>query len=430
MPGRGARRISLRRRDRRPRGYLEPVTEPDAVPVTALHLPFAIDPRFLPVLLPLGVTATSGAHVDLDADRLLVRFGPWTLSTPVRNLAGAQVMGPFSAPKVIGPHLSFADCGATFGTNTRRGVCIRFHRPVPGLEPLGALRHPAVTVTVQDPDLLAAAVTHHATETQRSTNRRAEPTPQPGRLRRTGALLRYPAGLAVSTARYLRWATTIRRTKDLGASTDLPAPLPDGALDAHLKTVAEGAGPLLHRTFRVLIEGSELDAEHLMRRICTDLDRAAPSWGASFRKLRGRLGELHPGDEYVVRLPAPWSGPVRVLHRDTTSFRFATLAGHLEAGQIEFATRDVEGALEFGIEVWSRPGDRAAALVFDTLKIGKEIQLYMWTQFCVAACELAGGSMNGPIRVHTRRSAWPPPHPADRPRAEAVLETPPPHRSR
>jgi hypothetical protein len=380
-------------------------------PADPLRLAFAIDPRFLPVLVPLGVTAGSGAHVALDEHRFVVRFGPWSLSTPVRNLAGAELTGPFSAPKVIGPHLSFADRGATFGTNTERGVCIRFHRPVPGLEPLGALRHPGVTVTVQDPERLATAVDACAARTRRTTNRRPDPTPQPGATRRVGALLRYPAGLAVSTVRYLHWSSRVQRTEQEGDGTDLPAALPDGTLDAHLKTVEEGAGPLLHRTFRIRVRGSGLDAERLMERVCADLDRAAPSEVVSFRKLRGRLGEVRPGDEYVVRMPAPWSGPVRVIQRDATSFRFATLADHLEAGQIEFATRDVAGALEFGIETWSRPGDRAAALVFDTLTIGKEIQLHMWTQFCIAACALSGGWLDGPVRVHTRRSPWPPPEP-------------------
>lgn len=376
-----------------------------------LRHPFAIDPRYRSLLLPFGVWESADAHVDLDDDRLQVRFGYWSLSTPVRNLAGAQVTGPFSAPKVIGPHLSFADRGATFGTSTDRGVCIRFHRPVPGLDPLGALRHPGVTVTVRDPEALAAAVERHATTARLSAFRRPEPTPQPGAARRAGQILRYPAGLALSTARYLRWSGRVERDEVPGDAADLPAALPEGFVDAHLKTVGEGAGPLLHRTFRVRIRDADVDAERLMDRICTDLDRAVPSEVASFRKLRGRLGEVRPGDEYVVRMPAPWSGPVRVVHRDATSFRLATLAGHLEAGQIEFSTRDTGGTLQFGIEAWSRPGDRAAAVVFDTLKVGKEIQLHMWTQFCIAAAELTGGRLDGPVRVRTRRSPWPPPEP-------------------
>jgi hypothetical protein len=68
--------------------------------------------------------------------------------------------GPYSLIKTIGPaHLSFADRGLTFATNSERGLCIRFATPVRGLDPLGLVRHPAVTVTVADCDGLA---THDA----------------------------------------------------------------------------------------------------------------------------------------------------------------------------------------------------------------------------------------------------------------------------
>ena len=35
-------------------------------------------------------------------------------------------------------------------------------------------------------------------------------------------------------------------------------------------------------------------------------------------------------------MPGPWDGPVRVIDVGDRSFRLATLAAHLEAGQIEF----------------------------------------------------------------------------------------------
>ena len=41
------------------------------------------------------------------------------------------------------------------------------------------------------------------------------------------------------------------------------------------------------------------------------------------------------GDEYVVRMPGPWDGPLRVVERTPTAFRFATLEGHLEAGPVQ-----------------------------------------------------------------------------------------------
>lgn len=55
-----------------------------------------------------------------------------------------------------------------------------------------------------------------------------------------------------------------------------------------------------------------------------------------FRKARGTASALCLGDEFLVRMPGPWDGPVRVVRRDPAAFRLATLNGHLEAGEIEF----------------------------------------------------------------------------------------------
>ncbi len=370
--------------------------------------PFDLDPRFGAALLPFGVGDPSDAHVDLDDDGLRVRFGFFSLATPVRNLAGAQLTGPFRAVKALGARLSLADRGVTFGSATERGVCIRFHRPVPALDPFGALRHPGITVTVADPERLVAAVERYAERTRLTTARRTEPTPQPGPVRRAGAVLRYPAGLALTATRYLRRLPHIDRAEAVGDASDLPPALPEELVDAHVKTVEEGSGPLLHRVFTVDVRDSGLDAAALMERVCADLDRLAPSEVVTFRKTRGRLGELVVGDEYVVLMPAPWNGPVRVVHRDATSFRFATLAGHLEAGQIEFSASDDDRGIGFRIETWSRPGDRAAALAFDVLRIGKEIQLHMWTHFCLRAGDLSGGRVPDGVRVRTWRASWPP----------------------
>jgi hypothetical protein len=76
--------------------------------------------------------------------------------TGLANVAGAEVTGPYAWPKVIGPpHLSFADRGLTFATNPEQGTCIRFRDPVPGIDPIGVLRHPSLTVTVADAPALA-----------------------------------------------------------------------------------------------------------------------------------------------------------------------------------------------------------------------------------------------------------------------------------
>lgn len=115
---------------------------------------FAVAYR-LPAML-FGITPAS-ARVAVTADSLDVRFGPWHLTTTLDNVEAAEeVTGPYSFLKTAGPaHLSFVDRGITFATNRSRGVCIRFRTPVPAIDPLGLVRHPAVTVTVARPRLLA-----------------------------------------------------------------------------------------------------------------------------------------------------------------------------------------------------------------------------------------------------------------------------------
>ncbi|MGI8809941.1 MAG: hypothetical protein ACR2KK_19280 [Acidimicrobiales bacterium] len=119
---------------------------------------FAFDPLPRAAALAFGITP-GRAGVDVEGGRLVARYGPWRLSTEVANVAGTEVSGPYRTLTTIGPaRLSFADRGLTFASNRRRGLCIRFKEPVPGLEPTGKLRHPGLTVTVADVDGLAAAL--------------------------------------------------------------------------------------------------------------------------------------------------------------------------------------------------------------------------------------------------------------------------------
>jgi hypothetical protein len=122
-----------------------------------LRFAFRFDPRLRGMARLFGIRPET-AFVEIDGD-LVARFGPWQVATPAENLGGATITGPYRTAKVAGPaHLSLADRGLTFGTSTDRGVCIRFRRPVRGIDPLGIVRHPALTVTVEDCEGLVRAV--------------------------------------------------------------------------------------------------------------------------------------------------------------------------------------------------------------------------------------------------------------------------------
>ncbi len=105
--------------------------------------------------LAFGITPST-ARVAVGDAALDVRFGPWRLSTELANVADAEVTGPYAFWKTAGPaRLAITDRGLTFATNGDRGVRIAFRDPVPGLEPLGVLRHPELTVTVAEVDRLS-----------------------------------------------------------------------------------------------------------------------------------------------------------------------------------------------------------------------------------------------------------------------------------
>ncbi|MGW3890652.1 hypothetical protein ACWD69_18345 [Micromonospora chokoriensis] len=120
----------------------------------ATRFPFRFDPVFRPVLALVGVRPATAWVVVTDRD-LMIRYGPWRLRTARANVIAVELSGPYRWWRVIGPHVSMVDRGASFGSSTAGGICLRFGEPVPALVPGGRVRHPAATVTVVDPPALA-----------------------------------------------------------------------------------------------------------------------------------------------------------------------------------------------------------------------------------------------------------------------------------
>ena len=205
--------------------------------------------------------------------------------------------------------------------------------------------------------------------------------------------------------RYIWRTTPVHRWEMTGTEdADSPADLPPEISRGGVQLASDGVGPLLHRRYQTRIVGSALSPSALVATLSQDLDLMSPSEFASFQKTAGAKGKLCAGDEYVVRMPGPWDGPVRVIRTTDTSFRLATLSGHLEAGQIEFRASGVRGMLAFDIESWARSGDRFSDLLYTHLRMSKEVQLHMWTSVLERVVQIAGGSMAGGITVTTRKA--------------------------
>ena len=120
------------------------------------RFPFAFQ-RGVRRLLGLAGVTEDTAEVVLTDDEFIGRFGRFTARTPLANITEVRITGPYRWWKAIGPRGSLADRGATFGTNARAGVCLCFATPITALAGRRML-HPGLTVTVADPDALAASL--------------------------------------------------------------------------------------------------------------------------------------------------------------------------------------------------------------------------------------------------------------------------------
>ncbi len=116
--------------------------------------PYDFDKRFLPMWLGVGALPRRDGVTITDDDRLVATFGVLRVNTPLDNIADAHVTGPYRWWTAVGPRISFADDGLTFGTNPHAGLCIHFRNKIRRV--IGLRDHSALTVTVADPHALAA----------------------------------------------------------------------------------------------------------------------------------------------------------------------------------------------------------------------------------------------------------------------------------
>lgn len=119
------------------------------------RFPFRFTRPYLRAALPFGITPES-AWVRVGDDELEARYGRWMVRTPLSNIAGVELTGPYRFIKTAGPpRMGVTDLGLTFASNGDRGVEIHFKRRVHGVSRHGPLTHAELTVTVAQPDALA-----------------------------------------------------------------------------------------------------------------------------------------------------------------------------------------------------------------------------------------------------------------------------------
>ena len=219
-----------------------------------------------------------------------------------------------------------------------------------------------------------------------------------------GSVLRQLPGMVLATVRYLAH----RRAVDhVVVEHDGPSGAPDAdrPMPGEERTLLRrsyGRGPLYRRVYRVEVDDPRTGPEELITRLLVDPNRASPTEVSKFESQAGSSREV--GAEFAVRMPGPWGAPVRIVDRTPTSFRFATLRGHMEAGEIEFrAAWSDGGRLTFEIESWARSGDRLYDWLYDKVPLTREMQLHMWTHVCEQAAAMTGGRPRAAVSVETHR---------------------------
>ena len=109
-------------------------------------------------LLRLIGVRPGAAEVELTADgRLVASFGRLSVETPIANVCGYRLTGPYHWWKAVGPRGSAADHGFTFGSSAHGGVCLCFREWVSSRYVRGGSLE-ALTVTVDDIEALARAL--------------------------------------------------------------------------------------------------------------------------------------------------------------------------------------------------------------------------------------------------------------------------------
>ena len=103
----------------------------------------------------LGLRDTDGVEIT-DDGTVIATFGRVRVKTPIENVEGTEISGPHRWYTAVGLRLSFTDDGLTFGTNHKRGLCIKFVERIPKV--IGFKDHSALWVSVEDPEGLAAAL--------------------------------------------------------------------------------------------------------------------------------------------------------------------------------------------------------------------------------------------------------------------------------
>lgn len=119
------------------------------------RFPIRLGARSRPLLRLFGVRGPGDAWVELRDGEVEARFGWARAATPIANVDGWRIEGPWLWITAIGVRRSFRHGDFTFGGSHHGGVRLDFRERVR----VGPFRSPALYVSVDDLAGFAAALT-------------------------------------------------------------------------------------------------------------------------------------------------------------------------------------------------------------------------------------------------------------------------------
>lgn len=333
------------------------------------------------------------SYVRVDQHGFEAVYGLWRVATTWANVAEVERTGPYRAWKVAGPaRVSVADRGLTMAATTTAGACLKFRRSVGGVEPLGLVRHPALTLGVDDLDTFVADVRARIAAAPDAAGVAAPP--------------RHASGTVVAALRAV-WRWRRRDVDHVELKVDrLDTPSRDRAGDADDQPIENATGPTFHRRYRRTVDHARLDAEQAMAAMQSDLSVLADDRLSPFIKVRGASGTMAVGDRYLIDIAGPWKGAVEVIEFGTDSLRLSTLEGHMESGVLEMRTSSEPGThrTTLTIESWARSHDRALSVLYHRLGFAKALQAEMWSTACDRFAVLVDGEPSGRLDIVTEHA--------------------------
>lgn len=122
--------------------------------MTTQRFPIRLGAKSRPLLRLFGVAGPDDAWVEVGDDTLDARFGRFHATTPLSNVTGWRIEGPWLWITAIGVRMSVRHRDLTFGGSHHGGVRLDFRE----LVRIGRLRVPALYVSVDDVEGCAAAL--------------------------------------------------------------------------------------------------------------------------------------------------------------------------------------------------------------------------------------------------------------------------------